>query len=287
VIQPNAYVYGTPAKQKTPGSKSTPRSGASNDSEFSEPNVESDNDSSSATSAEPEDGPFNLPPSKMKAKAPSRDLRYCGLCAMSHADGPGQCFMTDKSEHLAEFREMLLLHADDEPWEQRVTFSTSRVFNCLTLFFVHLQQAAIIAIDETLYRRGHVSLIQGQPLNLLAKASNLPNNTVPATIQTKRANEVLSSAGPVVTNLIRETQSPISIPNLHQPQPSLKHPSTTENPTQAVAGPSKRPASPLPDREPKKKKSVSSPCLVCGQSLHRVKECPVVAEGPKRSASLL
>jgi hypothetical protein len=28
--------------------------------------------------------------------------------------------MTDKSENLAEFRRMLLLHADDEPYELRV-----------------------------------------------------------------------------------------------------------------------------------------------------------------------
>jgi hypothetical protein len=207
---------------------------------------------------------------------------------MAHPDGPGECFMTDQSEHLAEFREMLLLHADDEPWEQRVTFFACHVYNCLTLLSACLQQAAIEAIDETLYRRGHISLIQGQPLSLLPKASNPPNNTVPATIQTKGANKVLDSAGPVATDLLREmAQNPTSIPDLCQPQPSLRPPSTMEQPTQAVAGPSKRPASPSLDREPKKKKSVLSCCLVCGQSPHGFEECPVVAEGPKRSASLL
>ena len=42
----------------------------------------------------------------------------CGLCGQSHESG--QCLMVDRSENLAEYREMLILHADDEPWEERV-----------------------------------------------------------------------------------------------------------------------------------------------------------------------
>lgn len=41
----------------------------------------------------------------------------CGLCGQNHA---GVCPVTDSSEYLAEYREMLILHADDEPWEERV-----------------------------------------------------------------------------------------------------------------------------------------------------------------------
>ena len=44
----------------------------------------------------------------------------CGLCGDRH--GSGQCLMVDRSENLAEYREMLILHADDEPWEERVRF---------------------------------------------------------------------------------------------------------------------------------------------------------------------
>ena len=149
---------GTPVKPKML-SASPSRSGASNGSAFSD--IESD-DGSDTTSEEPEDGSFALPTSKMKAKptpprspeygggrsgnvthssipnGAERDLHFCGLCATRHADGPGNCFMTDRSEYLAEFREMLLLHADDEPWEQRVTYFAYLAFSCLIFPFPQL-----------------------------------------------------------------------------------------------------------------------------------------------------
>ena len=59
----------------------------------------------------------------------------CGLCGDRH--GPGQCLMVDRSENLAEYREMLILHADDEPWEERVKFyillNLCRFASCLLL----------------------------------------------------------------------------------------------------------------------------------------------------------
>ena len=51
------------------------------------------------------------------------DTMKCGLCAQVH--GLGECFMTDKPEYLAEYREMLILHANDEPWETRVRVCTT------------------------------------------------------------------------------------------------------------------------------------------------------------------
>jgi FlaA1/EpsC-like NDP-sugar epimerase len=44
----------------------------------------------------------------------------CTLCGLRHGDRLGECMMTEKSEHLAEFREMLILHPEDEPLEKRV-----------------------------------------------------------------------------------------------------------------------------------------------------------------------
>jgi hypothetical protein len=50
----------------------------------------------------------------------------CGLCGDRH--GSGECLMVDRSENLAEYREMLILHADDEPWDERVrTFFSTNV----------------------------------------------------------------------------------------------------------------------------------------------------------------
>lgn len=47
----------------------------------------------------------------------------CGLCGQRH--GPGACHMVESSANLAEYREMLILHADDEPWEDRVSFHSN------------------------------------------------------------------------------------------------------------------------------------------------------------------
>jgi chromodomain-helicase-DNA-binding protein 4 len=42
----------------------------------------------------------------------------CGLCGRIH--GPGACSMVGSSSNLMEYREILLNHSDNEPWEYRV-----------------------------------------------------------------------------------------------------------------------------------------------------------------------
>lgn len=51
-------------------------------------------------------------------------VSYCGLCGTAHGDGA--CYMTESSDNLAEYRQMLILHADDEPMEERVSKSLFR-----------------------------------------------------------------------------------------------------------------------------------------------------------------
>lgn len=48
----------------------------------------------------------------------SQDVINCGLCGGKH--GIKMCLMTDESANLVEYRSMLILHAEDEPWEERV-----------------------------------------------------------------------------------------------------------------------------------------------------------------------
>jgi hypothetical protein len=45
-------------------------------------------------------------------------IRDCGLCGQQHGDS--ECAMVERSENLAEYRDMLINHANDEPWEERV-----------------------------------------------------------------------------------------------------------------------------------------------------------------------
>lgn len=94
----------------------------------------------------------------------------CSLCGERHGDGFGECPMTDSSQNLAEYRELLILHADDEPWETRVSIGAfSR--NCINLihfissirqlgplkkFFVPVGTYPSLQDNHyTLYHRGH------------------------------------------------------------------------------------------------------------------------------------
>lgn len=68
-----------------------------------------------ATSAMGREGPQPLSPIQN-----TNDSR-CGLCGSYHGDQP--CAMTESSENLAQYRLMLLVHAGDEPIEDRVRHS--------------------------------------------------------------------------------------------------------------------------------------------------------------------
>lgn len=72
------------------------------------------------------------PAKKRKKKHPFREQRplspihntgprECGLCHSVH--GPGGCLMTQTSANLVEYRKMLVNHAEDEPWDDRVRTS--------------------------------------------------------------------------------------------------------------------------------------------------------------------
>ena len=50
---------------------------------------------------------------------PTRDTVLCGLCGLSHSEA--QCFMTESSENLAKYRNILLTHSGDEPLHVRVS----------------------------------------------------------------------------------------------------------------------------------------------------------------------
>jgi chromodomain-helicase-DNA-binding protein 4 len=58
-----------------------------------------------------------LPPEAGKlVQGPNDDT--CGLCGLEHRSGA--CYMTESSENLAEYRLILMMHAADEPIQERV-----------------------------------------------------------------------------------------------------------------------------------------------------------------------
>ncbi|KAG6830296.1 hypothetical protein H0H92_001374 [Tricholoma furcatifolium] len=289
--KPNAYLEGPPqdaSRTPTPSKSVARRRGksvASEGSGYIVSEVESDvhEDSSSGT----EDETFE--PNQHKSKKSSTPLvQPCGLCGERHGDGPGECTMIDRSENLAEFREMLLLHAEDESFEDRI--------------------AAIAAIDRALNQRGDLRLIVGQPLHPLRS--------------THHSSEVFSAnqsyvptAGPSVPTVAVSSNlpsgamaQPAMVPPLAQPSrnpppliprplaaPKVTMPSSMMTPTPSAvtktdrgnvsAVSSKRPASPtsIDEAKLKKKKAANSsiPCSVCEQASHLIKDCPMVTDGPQ------
>ncbi|KAG6885408.1 hypothetical protein C0993_002141 [Termitomyces sp. T159_Od127] len=189
----------------------------------------------------------------------ARSVQFCGLCGRMHGDGPGECMMTEKSENLAEFREMLILHAEDEPWEHRT--------------------AAIEAIDRTLYQRGHIGMIDGQPLRPLRKIKSSP-----ARQESLSAN----ATGPVAdVSVVQQDALVSSAQSVSVVQPLSRNPSSTAKSIVDTASTSKRPASPTTVEQGKAKKTKTTstpslPCLVCEKTPHHlIKNCPIVINGPQ------
>ncbi|TFK30824.1 hypothetical protein FA15DRAFT_608326 [Coprinopsis marcescibilis] len=234
---------------------------------------------------------------------PSRvEMIDCGLCGGRH--GTKQCLMTDSSQNLAEYRLMLIMHADDEPWEER--------------------SAAVSAIDELLNSRGQLHLIRGQPLHPIPKQTAHPPTKKPKEaadvakqyLQKQRLGKSRPSLAPyddsgppteVVRSFMKNGQSnSVAGPSTQRStQPlasSTGQPTSTATP-QPVAGSSKSTgtvaarfrqietaassssrtnpvAGPLT--------SVDGPCLICGQSpMHFVKQCPLITRDPSRIPEII
>ena len=140
----------------------------------------------------------------------------------------------------------------------------------LTLF----QQAAIDVIDETLYKRGQMHLIYGQPLHPVAPPARFRTVEIPPAPQPELYTRDRSTA-----SVRMQPLPPVAGPSARQ--------AAATNGVSAKAGPSKRPASPATVAGPPKKKAKETSrlpaCLVCGQPpAHALKSCPVVMQGSSR-----
>lgn len=204
---------------------------------------------------------------------------------------------------------MLLVHAGDEPIEDRVRQFGRRG---LTLIFMPppAQRAAIQVIDETLHKRGMMHLIYGQPMHLVERPAQegkppqkkaktgpplpfglLGRGSVPTSSKVAGTSGNTQTAkhngsGSVSTTSSARVDSAPSFGRSDKPRavPTLPRHGVV---SQDVAGPSKRPSSPIvPPESPRAKKTKSAGatgCPVCGGNVHHlVKDCPDVRAGPKR-----
>ncbi|KAJ7107605.1 SNF2 family DNA-dependent ATPase [Mycena crocata] len=268
----NAYLIDeSPAKGLGPRSKSQPE----DDSAYGNSSSDSEDDVADGQSVVDALNEAGKKPRKSKSNATNAidvngplapihnfsNAEPCVLCGRRHSKG--ECAMTDKSEHLAEFREMLLLHADDEPLQKRVRVKLTCFYPSFSLWF-HYKIDAIAAIDEVLHRRGHISLILGQPLDVVERS------TIELPPKKKAKAPATQDQGPRTSAV---TGNPVASSSSTRPPGQ----------SNAVASSSKRTLSPSGNPPHKKsRQSTSHACIICGKSPHHLaKDCPVVAEGPK------
>ncbi|KAJ3555472.1 hypothetical protein NP233_g12200 [Leucocoprinus birnbaumii] len=185
----------------------------------------------------------------------------CGLCG--HRHGEGKCYMTHSSENLRDFREILILHTDDEPWEVR--------------------SAAIRVIDEVLYQRGQLSLIAGQPLHPMKPQPTNPN---PAPSKPTLVNSSAPVRPPVQQQITQPQPQQAPRQFLAPPQPQMPIASSSTFPPLPTTGSTSSQVSMPPVTQPKKKKvgygNGDIKCPVCETSpTHLVKDCPAVRAGSK------
>jgi len=126
LFQHNVYVEDTPLKKNRKGKS---RSASDAESAYHGSEIDSDNTDSDSHPADPDDLPDPLV-NRTNASNPNAQplqsisaqrlgpVPVCGLCNQRHGDS--ECSMTESSQNLVEYREMLILHADDEPLESRV-----------------------------------------------------------------------------------------------------------------------------------------------------------------------
>ncbi|KAF5388487.1 hypothetical protein D9757_004581 [Collybiopsis confluens] len=145
----------------------------------------------------------------------------CGLCGQLH--GSNNCPMTESSENLVEYREMLIMYTQDESYEHRCS--------------------AVNAIDEVLNRRGHIKMILGQPLYPV-KASrrksptNIPKNSSRNHLPTA-GMQASTFPAPVVNEISRVLRFGVA-KRLSSPspsEPSLKKPKQQKDTVHRVRDP--------------------------------------------------
>ncbi|KAH7930550.1 hypothetical protein BV22DRAFT_56154 [Leucogyrophana mollusca] len=233
-----------------------------------------------------------ISPSFPPIQNPGDDDDICGLCGGTHGDGV--CYMTESSENLVEYREILLKHVDNESLEER--------------------KAAIDLIEKTLFSRGKGYLLAGQPLKLVEpeKPTHRPNQMSSSSRATDSSSKLQPQGSkpkkhtfsskpafsmvpprPVVSNKLMDHQTkqkkaPENGNGGDNKGKAVDH-SKDSHPMRRSSSPapmlsSKRASSPGPIAEAlpsKKQKQTDADCPVCHGQYHLIKDCDVVKQGSK------
>ncbi|KAI9513073.1 SNF2 family N-terminal domain-containing protein [Russula earlei] len=186
--------------------------------------------------------------------AHSQEIDICAMCGNAHQ---GTCGMTEHSENLVQYRQILITNQTEEPFEER--------------------RDAIAMIDDTLKKRGQLHLIYDQPLRLVEKSKRWVSGSAKVVTSTTQTVPLTSSSRPKNTVDQRVLQRGVGYANSPASSSSARGGSTA---TATATLPKRR--SDTPNRTAKKPKTDSHlGCPICGGPHHLIKDCPVTAEGPK------
>ncbi|KAI0307674.1 SNF2 family N-terminal domain-containing protein [Multifurca ochricompacta] len=176
------------------------------------------------------------------------------LCAMCGNIHRGTCEMTERSENLVHYRQILFTDQTGESFEER--------------------RDAIAIIDYTLEKRGELHLIHNQPLRLIEKGksgASVSAQGVNSDVRTVQSSDFRPKTS---SNL----QRGVVISNL--PSSSTDRAGPPETSTLGSTS-SKRSSDSQGSTKKRQKMSNYPGCPVCGGPHHLVKDCPVTAAGPK------
>jgi len=143
--------------------------------------------------------------------------------------------------------------------------------------FLFLQSAAIHAIDEILHKRGHLSLIAGQPLHPIPKGAPVPNTVLG--LKQRKAGGSVNTNGTVLTSQNQGKSYYRSRPSLSLGESSKTATLSASSQSQPQAGSS---SSIKKSKVSSARQTQSQLCVLCGNPPHFMKDCPIVRAGSKR-----
>jgi len=185
----------------------------------------------------------------------SPETAVCAMCGNIHQD---TCDMTERSENLVHYRQILFTDQTGEPFAER--------------------RDAIAIIDGTLKKRGQLHLIYNQPLGLIEKGRGSASGSA------KSAKSKIQKPRPTQSSSYRKVPPDPQVRHVEVPYDNVPSSSTSARgrPTETPPPPPPKRSSDTPSSAKKRQKMNSYPgCPVCGGPHHLVKDCPVTAQGSK------